>query len=72
MSKYTVWYMWGEQPDKGQEPVKYSFETRAELNAFMHGIAEAVGWQDEDCIISQEKPKASEFDNYIYEDIDHE
>ena len=38
----------------------------------MHGTAEAVGWQDEDCIISQEKPKASEFNNYIYEDIDHE
>lgn len=68
MSKFTVWYMWGEQPDEGQDPEKYSFETEAELKAFMHGTAEAIGYNDEDCIISQEKPKASQFDNYNYEE----
>ena len=37
---------WGEDPDMTEEPTHYTFNTAAELHAFVMGIDEAMGWQD--------------------------
>ena len=42
MHKITI--LWGECPEDGQEAVTYSFDTKAELDAFELGVAEMDGW----------------------------
>ena len=64
MKKYSVWILWGEDPQEDQEPLQYEFNTQAELDAFLMGIEEGDGWFGYDYIIGQEEPKLSEFDNY--------
>jgi len=41
--KHFVIIQWGEMPDCGSEE-HYTFDSEAELNAFMLGVAEAEGW----------------------------
>lgn len=43
--KYEVVIRWG-MTSSGQEPVTYSFDTEAELTAFMLGVDECDGWLD--------------------------
>ena len=64
MKKYSVWILWGEDPQEDQEPLQYEFNTQGELNAFLMGIEEGDGWFGYDYIIGQKEPKLSEFDNY--------
>ena len=42
MPKITI--LWGETPEDGQKAITYKFKTKAELEAFEHGIAEMDGW----------------------------
>lgn len=42
--KFFLVIHWGEMPDCGNEE-HYIFDTEAERNAFMLGVAEADGWQ---------------------------
>lgn len=44
MSVHWIKIKWGENPDPDDEPVRYQFNTKAELDAFMHGIEETQGW----------------------------
>lgn len=42
---HQVTVLWGEAPDPGEENWKtYTFETKAELDAFKLGMAEMDGW----------------------------
>jgi|TARA_R100000479_G_C6373638_1_gene198083 hypothetical protein len=42
---YNISILWGEAPDDDDEPITYSFDSEAELNAFKLGISEMDGWQ---------------------------
>jgi len=42
MHKISI--LWGECPEDGQEAVTYSFDTKAELDAFELGMTEMEGW----------------------------
>lgn len=44
LKKSTVEIIWGESPDEEATPSSYSFDTEAELNAFLLGVAEMDGW----------------------------
>ena len=43
MTKHYVIIEWGEMPECGSEE-HYTFNTEAELNAFLLGVSEAEGW----------------------------
>lgn len=43
-NKPTVHVLWGGAPEEEATPDTYTFDTEAELNAFLLGIAEAEGW----------------------------
>ena len=51
--KYKIRILWGESPDDGAKPTKYSFKTKAELDAFILGINEMDGWHGWE-IVNQE------------------
>ena len=42
MHKISI--LWGECPEDGQKAVTYSFDTKAELDAFELGMTEMEGW----------------------------
>lgn len=42
MHKITI--LWGSEPHDGQEAITYSFNTKAELDAFEYGMTEMEGW----------------------------
>ena len=44
VSDYETWIVWGSQLDPRDHPHHYSFNTEAELVAFMDGVEEASGW----------------------------
>lgn len=44
--QFVLFVVWGERPEAGDKPCKYSFATQAEANAFLLGIDEATGWFD--------------------------
>lgn len=62
--KHTVWILWGEDPQEDQLPLEYSFNTREELNAFLHGVQEADSWFGYDVIERDQMPSLTEFSNY--------
>ena len=67
--KKTVWVLWGEEPEvAGNEPLKYEFNTQAELDAFLLGISEGDGWFGYDYIERDQQPSLTEFENYSGED----
>jgi hypothetical protein len=41
---HSITILWGSDPQEGDEPKTYTFATKAELDAFMTGVAEAEGW----------------------------
>jgi len=41
---FFVTILWGESPDKDDEPVRYEFNTASERRAFLLGVSEAMGW----------------------------
>jgi len=43
-AKPSAHILWGECPADGQTPIEYGFDTEAELNAFLFGVDETVGW----------------------------
>lgn len=43
---HDVWIVWGTDPE-GMNPCYYSFQTAAELDAFLTGVSEATGWLDQ-------------------------
>ena len=50
---HTVKILWGSKmvrKDLGDEPVEYSFETLAELTAFMAGVDAGDGWLEYEVI----------------------
>ena len=50
---YEVYFIdirWGGDPDETEAPAHYTFDTEVELNAFVRGIDEAVGWTDFDVV----------------------
>lgn len=38
--------LWGSAPEPGDESHTFSFNTQAELDAFLYGVDEANGWMD--------------------------
>ena len=44
--KFWVEIRWGSQPEEGDEPCAYEFDTKAELDAFLDGVDAAAGWLD--------------------------
>jgi len=45
--KHKIGIVWGEDPsNSGFDLYEYSFNTQAELDAFMHGVDEMDAWQD--------------------------
>jgi len=42
----TVWFAWGSDYEDGDHPYTYEFETPTEMNAFLHGVNEAIGASD--------------------------
>jgi hypothetical protein len=55
MKKYSIRIQWGSVSSHGEDnkPIKYEFDTEAELNAFMMGVDAMDGWMEyfvvEDC-----------------------
>lgn len=47
--EYKVTILWGQIPEDNK-PITYSFDTEKELNAFMYGVDETVGWLDYEII----------------------
>lgn len=43
-SPFFVTILWGEAPQQQDSPIEYGFETQAELDAFLYGMAEMDGW----------------------------
>lgn len=43
---HKVTIMWGEVPQEEDTPQTYSFGSAGELNAFLEGVNEAIGWLD--------------------------
>jgi hypothetical protein len=49
MSKpFGVWILWGRMPSPGEEPVRYEFDTKDQLDAFLYGVDESSGWSEYD------------------------
>lgn len=49
MKKHFVRIAWGSESTREENEGKfstYTFDTEAELNAFLKGIDEAIGWDD--------------------------
>lgn len=46
MSQHSITIMWGQAPEPDQEPITYSYDTAAELCAFIEGVEAAEGWMD--------------------------
>lgn len=44
--RYTVHVGWGESPDRGATTERFIFNTAGELDAFLLGVQNTVGWQD--------------------------
>lgn len=44
--KHSVSILWGSTHEPDDEPVTYTFETSAELDAFLFGVQEMDGWMD--------------------------
>jgi hypothetical protein len=44
MIKLTI--LWGDAPEPGTVATTYTFNTQAELNAFVLGVTEGEGWGD--------------------------
>jgi hypothetical protein len=42
--KPSVTILWGECPEPGDKAKTYTFDTQAELDAFMLGVEEMDGW----------------------------
>lgn len=42
--KPSITILWGQSPEEDDEPKTYEFDTQAELDAFLLGIAEMDGW----------------------------
>jgi hypothetical protein len=38
--------MWGSHPENRSDFIEYEFDTLAELNAFLLGVDESIGWLD--------------------------
>ena len=57
MSKYYLTVLWGESPKRfDNKPQMYTFNSKAERDAFMEGVGEADGWNE--CAWHEhEKPK---------------
>lgn len=47
---HKVQILWGESPEKDDEPMEYAFKTAEELDAFLYGVSEAEGWMDYELI----------------------
>lgn len=46
MTMHKVAILWGEAPDKDDEPEIYEFSTGAEATAFLQGVQAAIGWME--------------------------
>jgi len=43
-NKHSVSILWGQVPEDDDKPKTYTFDTQAELDAFMLGVKEMDGW----------------------------
>lgn len=43
-TRHEVTILWAERPEAEDKAVTYTFDTLAELDAFMLGVTEAEGW----------------------------
>ncbi len=65
MSKqHQIFVVWGESIDRDSRPSCYEFQTEAEREAFLLGIAEASGWMDAAAFKTKEEAYA-----YIEEEV---
>lgn len=67
MSKCYLTVLWGEDPKLAEsEPQVYTFNSKAERDAFMQGVGEAEGWMGLGWEL-HEKPKTfdkTKFENW--------
>lgn len=47
---HTITILWGESPEPDDKPVTYTFNTKAELQAFIDGIEACDGWMNYEVI----------------------
>lgn len=52
--RFSIQILWGQAPEKDAEPQNYTFNTKAELDAFLLGIAEGDGWMGYEVITEDE------------------
>lgn len=56
--KFRVKILWGQEHEPGDHALSYEFDSERELDAFLYGVDEAVGWLD--CEITDPRDKKEE------------
>lgn len=59
---FTIYVGFGSEPESGQDTVAYEFATEAEMNAFIHGVEQTIGWQDAAMFFSPHRYSSREGD----------